>query len=90
VTSAERAVLASARAGDLCLSLERAFAGPRALAGLRAGEAAALRPRALILALGLAWASGDIETIRTALASLEDDRIDADPVLTTFRAVAHG
>jgi hypothetical protein len=88
VTRAERAVLASARARDLCLSLERAFAGPRALARLRAGEAAGLRRRDLTLALGLAWRSGEVELIRQALASVPEDWIDTDAILATFRAVA--
>jgi hypothetical protein len=54
VTPAERAVLATSQARDLCLSLQRAFVGPRALECLRAGQAALLAPAELRVALGLA------------------------------------
>ena len=84
MTRAERAVLATSQARDLCLSLRRAFIGPRALERLRAGEAAALGPDALRVALGLAWAARDLSLIRAALASLSADRIADDPVLSAF------
>lgn len=84
MTRAERAVLATSQARDLCLSLQRAFVGPPALLQLRAGEAALLPPAELRIALGLAWASGDGSLVRTALASLPADRIAADPVLSAF------
>jgi hypothetical protein len=85
VTPAERAVLATSEARDLCLSLRRAFAGPRALERLRAGESTQLAPRELVLALGLAWAAGDVELVRESLARLSAERIAGDPVLSTFR-----
>ena len=84
MTCAERAVLATSQARDLCLSLQRAFVGPHALERLRAGEAAALAPDALRLALGLAWAAQDLSLVRAGLASLSADRIAADPVLSAF------
>ena len=84
MTPAERAVLATSQARDLCLSLQRAFIGPRALQRLRADEAALLRPAELRVALGLAWAAGDVALVRAALASLPADRIAADPVLSAF------
>ena len=84
MTRAERAVLATSQARDLCLSLQRAFVGPHALERLRAGEAAALAPDALRLALGLAWAAQDLSLVRAGLASLSADRIAADPVLSAF------
>jgi hypothetical protein len=84
VTRAERAVLATSQARDLCLSLQRAFVGPRALQRLHAGEAALLPPAELRVALGLAWAAGDIPLVRNALASLPTDRIAAAPVLSAF------
>ena len=87
MTDAERAIFSAARARELCLSLERAFVGPTAIARLRAGETTALRPRELEIALGLAWAAGEIELIRQALSSLPTNRIDDDPVLATFRDV---
>jgi hypothetical protein len=85
VTAAERAVLATSQARDLCLSLQRAFVGPRALECLRADQAALLAPAELQVALGLAWASRDLTLVRGALARLSADRIDADPVLSAFR-----
>jgi len=84
LTRAERAVLATSQARDLCLSLQRAFIGPRALQRLHAGEGALLPPAELRVALGLAWAAGDVSVVRTALASLPADRIAADPVLSAF------
>ena len=81
---AERAVLATSQARELCLSLQRAFVGPRALQRLRANEAALLSPAELRVALGLAWAAGDVPLVRAALASLPADRIAADPVLSAF------
>jgi hypothetical protein len=84
VTPAERAVLATSQARDLCLSLQRAFVGPRALECLRAGQAALLAPAELRVALGLAWAARDLPLVRAALASLSADRIAADPVLSAF------
>ena len=84
MTRAERAVLATSQARDLCLSLRRAFVGPRALERLRAGEAPLLAPDALRIALGLAWAAGDVSLVRAGLARLAADRIAADPVLSAF------
>ncbi len=84
MTPAERAVRASSQARDLCLSLQRAFVGPRALEGLRADRAALLPPAELRVALGLAWAAQDLALVRRALASLPADRIAADPVLAAF------
>ena len=85
MTRAERAVLATSQARDLCLSLQRAFAGPHALERLRAGDAAALAPDALRVTLGLAWAARDFTVVRAGLASLSEDRVAADPVLSAFR-----
>lgn len=84
MTRAERAVLATSQARDLCLSLRRAFVGPGVLASLRAGEAAALGPDELRLALGLAWAARDFSLLRAGLASLPNDRIEADSILAAF------
>jgi hypothetical protein len=84
VTSAERAVHAASRARDLCLSLRRAHLGPRALARLRAGEAPALSVDELGVGIGLAWAAGDLALIRRALASLDPEVVDRDPVLAAF------
>jgi hypothetical protein len=80
-------VLATSQARDLCLSLQRAFLGPRALECLRADRAALLAPAELRVALGLAWASRDLDLVRAALASLSAERIAADPVLSAFRDV---
>ena len=88
MTPAERAVLATSQARDLCLSLQRAFVGPRALERLRAGQAALLTAAELRVALGLAWAAQDLPLVRAALASLAADRIAADPVLSAFLDVA--
>ena len=87
MTAAERAVLATSQARELCLSLRRAFVGPRALESLRAGQAARLGPTDLRVALGLAWAARDLPLVRAALASLPVDRIAADPTLSAFRDV---
>jgi len=87
MTPAERAVLATSQARDLCLSLHRAFVGPRALECLRADQAVLLTPAELRVALGLAWAAGDLALVRRALASLSADRIAADPALPAFRNV---
>jgi len=84
MTPAERAVLATSQARDLCLSLQRAFVGPRALECLRADQASLLGPGELRVALGLAWAARDISLVRAALASLSADRIAADPILSAF------
>jgi hypothetical protein len=87
VTPAERAVLATSQARDLCLSLRRAFAGPRALESLRAGQADRLSREDLRIAVGLAWADGEIPLVRGVLASLPDERIASDPVLSALREV---
>ena len=84
MTPAERAVLSTSEARDLCLSLRRAFIGPRALERLRAGESAQLSPRDLVLALGLAWAARDVQLVRESLARLSTERIASDPVLLAF------
>ena len=84
MTRAERAVLATSQARDLCLSLQRAFVGRRALQRLHADQAALLPPAELRVALGLAWAASDIPLVRAALASLPADRIAGDPVLSAF------
>jgi hypothetical protein len=84
VTRAERTVLATSQARDLCLSLRRAFLGPRALERLRAGQASLLTPDELRVALGLAWAAGDLALVRAAFAGLPADRIAADATLTAF------
>jgi len=85
VTAAERAVLATSQARDLCLSLQRAFVGPRGLALMRAAQAARLAPAELRVGLGLAWAAHDLALVRAALASLPADRIATDPALLAFR-----
>jgi len=91
MTATERAVLAASQARDLCLSLRRAFRGPLAMARLRAGTAADLDHDDLVLALGLAWASGDITLVRRALDGLDPIHVAADPSLAAFRdAVATG
>ena len=88
MTSAERSVLAASQARDLCLSLRRAFVGPRAMESVRAGHVGRLTASELHVALGLAWAAGDRDLLRAMLASVQADRIEADPVLATFRDVA--
>ena len=85
MTPAERAVLATSQARDLCLSLQRAFVGPRVLERLRSDQAALLTPPELRVALGLAWAARDLALLRAALASLPAERIAADPALSAFR-----
>ena len=87
MTPVERAVLATSQARDLCLSLHRAFVGPKALACLRADPSALLTPAALRVALGLAWAARDLTLVRAALASISPDRIAADPTLSALRDV---
>ena len=84
MTPAERAVLATSQARDLCLSLQRAFVGRRALERLRAGPAAQLTPAELRIALGMAWAGRDFALVRAVLASLPAERIVADPALSAF------
>ena len=84
MTCAERAVLAASQARDLCLSLQRAFVGPRALERLRRGEAPLLTPLELHVALGLAWADGDLRIVRNAVARLPIDRVAGDAVLCAF------
>ena len=88
MTRAERAVLATSQARDLCLSLRRAFIGPSAVERLRAGEAAALGQDEFRIALGLAWAANDLSLVRGALTSLPPARIEADAVLSAFRDAA--
>ncbi len=85
MTPAERAVLATSQARDLCLSLHRAFVGPRALECLRADQALRLTPAELRVALGLAWVARDVTLMRATLASLTADRIAADSVLSAYR-----
>jgi hypothetical protein len=85
MTHAERAVLATSQARDLCLSLRRAFRGPPALARLRAGRAAELDRSDLVLALGLAWAEGEIALVRQALAGIDPALVVTDTVLMAFR-----
>ena len=87
MTPAERAVLATSKARELCLSLQRAFIGPRALEYLRADQALLLTQTELRAALGLAWAARDVDLVRGALASLPADRIAADPALSALRDV---
>lgn len=87
MTRAERAVLAASQARDLCLSLQRAFVGPRALECLRADQACVLTPTELRAGLGLAWAARDVNIVRDTLARLPADRIAADPALSAFRDV---
>ena len=85
---AMRGVLTASQSRDLCLSLRRSFVGPRALAGLRAGEGDRLEPAELLIALGLAWAAGDLALVRAALAILPADRVATDAVLSAFRDAA--
>jgi hypothetical protein len=88
VTPAERAVLATSQARDLCQSLQRAFIGPHALASLRQEHAGQLGAVELRIGLGLAWAAGDLALVRSALAGVPPDRVAADPVLAAFRDAA--
>jgi hypothetical protein len=74
----------------LCLSLQRAFLGPRALDELRAGRARSLTAPELRIGLGLAWAAGDVALVRAALASLPAHAIAADPTLQAFRDASSG
>jgi hypothetical protein len=88
MTPAERAVLATSQARDRCLALQRAFVGPRALEALRSGRTDALGPAELGIALGLAWAAGDMVLMRATLATLPAERIAGDPVLSAFQDVS--
>jgi hypothetical protein len=88
VRDVERAIRATSDARELCLSLQRAFASERALAGLRSGKAASLRAQELRIGLGLLWAAGDVEALCAALASLPAEQVAADPVLVAFRDVS--
>jgi hypothetical protein len=72
---------------NLCLSLQLALVGPRIMECLRADQVLLLAPVELRVALGLAWAAGDLALVRGALASLSADRIAADPALSAFRDV---
>lgn len=85
MTRAERAILATSQARDLCLSLRRAFAGSRAVECLRAGEAAVLTLDEFRLALGLAWAAGDTELMRRAFESRAPAVPEPDAVLGALR-----
>jgi hypothetical protein len=85
--AAERAVLAASQARDLCLSLRRSFVGPRALECL-ARRSDRLEPAELLIALGLAWAAGDLALVRAVLASLPADHVAADAALSAFRDAA--
>ncbi|MET0850845.1 MAG: hypothetical protein ABW020_06945 [Candidatus Rokuibacteriota bacterium] len=85
---AGRAIRAVSDARDLCLSLKRAFVGPRALERLRAGEAGLLSGEELHVGLGLAWAAGDRGLVRDALARVGRERVEADAVLTALREAA--
>jgi hypothetical protein len=84
MTAAERAVVATSQARDLCLSLQRAFVGPRALEWVRTDKAALLSPAELRTALGLAWAAGNLSLVRSSLAGLPAGRIAADPALSAL------
>ncbi len=85
MTQAERAMLATSQARDLCLSLRRAFAGPHSLERLQAGEAATLTLDEFRLALGLAWAAGDTGLMRRAFASRTPSVPEPDAVLGALR-----
>ena len=84
------AIRATSEARDLCLSLKRAFVGPRAVARLQAGEAALLSAEELRVGLGLIWAAGDVGLIREAVAHLAADRLECDAVLTALREASRG
>ena len=86
MTAAERAVAATSQARDLCLSLQRAFVGPRALESIRANQAARLSPTELRVAVGMAWAAGELSLVRAVLASVPADRVAAEPALSAFAA----
>lgn len=88
MTPAERAIRATSDARELCLSLQRAFLGPRALDRLRAGRASTLTREELRVGLGLAWAAGEVELIRAALGQLAAESVDADPALVALRDVS--
>jgi hypothetical protein len=90
VTRAERAVLATSQARELCLALRRASIGPSALARLRSGAATSLRPADLVVALGLAWAEGDVNLVRATLAGLPPDRVEGDAVLLAYLEAGGG
>ncbi len=79
------AIRATSEARDLCLSLKRAFLGPRALAHLRAGETEHLSAEELRVGLGLAWATGDVALVRQVIANVDPERLESDPVLATLR-----
>ena len=79
------AIRATSEARDLCLSLKRAFVGPRAVARLRAGEAALLSAEELRVGLGWAWATGDVGLIRDVVASLAADRLESDAILVALK-----
>jgi hypothetical protein len=49
------------------------------------GETNRLEPAELLIALGLAWAAGDLALVRAALASLPADHVAADAALSAFR-----
>ena len=85
MTPAERAVLATSQARDLCLSLHRAFVGPRALECLRADQAVLLTPAELRVALGLAWASRDLTLVRGRACGPPGRPHRCRPVLSAFR-----
>jgi hypothetical protein len=78
-------VRAASSASALCLSLRRAFVGPAALERLRRGEAASLSLLELRVALGLAWADGDLALVRVTLDRIGSDRVLADAVLAAFQ-----
>jgi hypothetical protein len=42
----------------------------------------------LLIALGLAWAAGDLALVRAALASLPAEHVAADVTLSAFRDAA--
>ena len=84
------AIRATSEARDLCLSLKRALLGPRAVARLRAGEAALLSAEELRVGLGLAWAAGDLGLVRRALAGLDVHRLESDAVLVALREASRG
>lgn len=84
MTPAERGVRAASSASALCLSLRRAFVGRPALERLRRGEAATVSLWELRVALGLAWADGDLALVRATLDRIEGDRVAADAVLAAL------
>jgi hypothetical protein len=55
------------------------------VARLRAGAGADLDHDDLLLALGLVWASGDIELVRRALEQHDPIRVAADSSVSTFQ-----